>query len=373
CLGLSREDQASVVMLSREGRSVVDGPGVGRKLTSWVLEGNDQEACQLVEERLRAHGAQDSPIPAARLLGQTAQAPADVLVPAVRRDATAGSVLQTALARDVQELLFRLVGVPLDEDPEDVHRARVVTRRLRGLFRTFGNLLQLESTPEWLDELAWLADQLGPVRDADVMLQRLGETSLMLRVEDRPAAEAIMARLADRRRQCWGDLMNALRLPRCVTLLDGLVALASEGLPLASRAQGPAAFVLAKHTHKRWRRLKRRVKQMPPDPSETDLHRTRIAAKRMRYACETAALAVGEPATLLADEVGALQDMLGAHQDAVVLRDWLRHVARENRDLALAASELAGIEAARMNATAARWREIWNAADRKRLRRWMRR
>ena len=372
CLGLAYRDQTSLVTLSREDRCVLDGPGVGRTLAIWVLEGDDQEACQLVEERLRAHGAQDGLVPVARFLGQAAQAPADVSIPPIRRNASAGSVLQKALARDVQELLFRLVGVPLEVDPEDVHRARVVTRRMRGLFRTFGKVLELESRTALVDELAWLADQLGPVRDADVMLQRLERTSSMLSVEDQPAVQAIVARLIDERHGRWAELMISLRLHRCVTLLDGLVALASEGLPLAARAGDPAALVLAGHARKRWRRLKRRVKQMPPDPSEADLHRFRIAAKRTRYGCETAALAVGEPATLLAEKVAALQDVLGAHQDAVVLRDWLRQVARDSHDVALAAAELAGIEAARVGATAAGWRDRWEAVDRKGLRRWMR-
>jgi CHAD domain-containing protein len=372
CLSMRLKSGESVVTLSREDRCVLDGPNVGRTFTSWVVGGDDQEACELLAERCRAAGAQDSPLPAARLLGSASQAPVDIVAPSLERKASAGDALRVALARDLEELLFRLVGVPLDEDPEDVHRARVVTRRLRGMFRTFGRLLQIESAPALLDELAWFGDQLGPVRDTDVMLQRLEETCRTLTAEDRPAVDAITARLKAMRKQRWDELIRALRLPRCVTLLDGLVTLASEGLLLAPEGEGSAGSVLTKYTRKRWRRLKRRVERMPPDPSEADLHRFRIAAKRTRYACEIAALDVGEPAALLAGKVSAVQDVLGAHQDAVVLRDWLRQTARENHNSALAASELAGIESARMAATGEGWREVWDAADRKRLRRWMR-
>ncbi|MCD6302466.1 MAG: CHAD domain-containing protein [Anaerolineae bacterium] len=370
-VGLGHGDGENLVTLSREERSVLDGPGVGRTLTSWAIEGDGQEAWQALEKILRKRGARRSAPAAVRALGSAARGPADVVIAPLGRSASAASVLGVALARDIEELLFRLAGIPLDEDPEDVHRARVVTRRMRGVFQTFGKLFRPETTTVLVDDLAWLADQLGPVRDADVMLERLEETSAMLSEDNRPAADGTVKLLAEQRRSCWGKLLSAMRMPRCVRLLDSLVALVSEGLPLKVQAKGSAAPVLSRYTRQRWRRLQRQIKRMPANPTEQDLHRSRIAAKRVRHACETVALVVGKPARRLAEKVAALQDALGAHQDAAVLRDWLRQVAREHPDLALAASELAGVESARIEATAAVWREIWDAMDRKRYWRWM--
>lgn len=121
-----------------------------------------------------------------------------------------------------------------------------------------------------------------------------------------------------------------------------------------------------------WRRLRRGARQMAEAPSEEELRRFHIAAKWMHYACETAALAVGAGAARLAGMVGELQDVLGAYQDAMVLRAWLRQVAREYPETGLVASELAGIEAARIHVTITGRREAWRKVDRKRLCRWLR-
>ncbi len=367
---LAREGQASSVRLTHEARRVLDGPGVGRWLGRYLVEGGDQALCQDVVELLGGPSA-PSGIAAVRVLGSAAQAPPDVQVPALGKRPTAADVLGMAVARDVQELLFRLAGVPLDEDPEDVHRARVATRRLRGILRTFAPLFRAEVVAVLSEELAWLASQLGPVRDADVMATRLGETTALLADDEVAAGAGVQTLLANERESRWRDAMEALRSPRCVALLDSLVAMAAEP-PVTPAASAAGARTLISHTRGHWRRLKRRARNAVASGSELDLHRTRLAAKRARYACETAALAVGEPAARLGVEVGALQDLLGAHQDAVVLRDWLRQVARQHPSLALAASELAGMEAARARDTADGWVAVWRRVNRKRLRRWMR-
>jgi len=369
-LMLQRDDTANPVLLIHEARQVLDGPDVGRSWGRYLVEGEDAALCQSVVDLL-GDVTPGNGNPAARVLGSAAQAPPDVVLPILGRHPEAGEALRMALARDVHALLFRLAGIPLDADVEDVHRARVAIRRIRGVLRTFAPLFQAEAIAPLSDELAWLASKLGPVRDADVMLARVRETAPMLEPGDLSAAEAVMDLLRAQRQARWHEAMDALRSSRCVTLLDSLVASAADP-PLAAQARAPAAATLARHTRRHWRRLRRRAKGMAAAPTEQELHRFRIAAKRVRYACETAALAVGKPAMCLAEAVGALQDVLGAHQDAVVLRNWLRGVAREHPGLGLAAAELAGIETARMHQTAVGWRAAWDGLDRKRLRRWMR-
>jgi len=367
---LAREGQADSVRLTHEARRVLDGPGVGRWLGRYLIEGGDQALCQDVVELVRMPSASSGSV-AVRVLGSAAQAPPDVQVPALGKRPTAADVLGMAVARDVHELLFRLAGVPLDEDQEDVHRARVATRRLRGILRTFAPLFRSEVMTALSEELAWLASELGPVRDADVMATRLGETSAFLVNDEVAAGDAVMALLANERESRWREAMEALRSSRCVALLDSLVAVAEEP-PVTPAASAAGARTLTSYTRGHWRRLRRRARDAASSGSELDLHRTRLAAKRARYACETAALAVGEPAARLGAKVGGLQDVLGGHQDAVVLRDWLRQVARQHPELALGASELAGMEAARARDTADGWVAVWRRVDRKRLRRWMR-
>jgi len=367
---LQREEAAGPVSVAHEARRVLDGPGVGRSWGRYVVEGEDAGLCESVVDLL-GDVAPASGTPVMRALGSAAQAPPDVVVRPLGKRPSGAATLQAAITGSVHELLFRLAGVPLDADPEDVHRARVATRRLRGILRAFRPCFASEAVVSLDDELAWLATRLGPTRDADVMLERLGDTRGLLEEDEGAAAEGVLELLREERRGHWGEATEALRSPRCVALLDALVAMAAEP-PLTARADAPAHRIMAGHTRRHWRRLRRRAHQAAKTLEEADLHRTRLAAKRVRYACETAALAEGEPAVRLATAVGRLQDVLGAHQDAVVLRDWLRRVARRHPGLALAASEMAGIEAARASDTAASWVEVWRRVERKRLRRWMR-
>ncbi|HEV3497195.1 MAG TPA: metal-binding protein, partial [Actinomycetes bacterium] len=67
-----------------------------------------------------------------------------------------------------------------------------------------------------------------------------------------------------------------------------------------------------------------------------------------------------------------IQSVLGDHQDAVVGEAWLREAARAaRRDVALVAGMLIAAERAAAAETRDRWRSVWKAADRKKLRAWL--
>ncbi|MBB1246669.1 CHAD domain-containing protein, partial [Streptomyces durbertensis] len=73
-----------------------------------------------------------------------------------------------------------------------------------------------------------------------------------------------------------------------------------------------------------------RARQSPEGPErDAAAHAARKAAKRLRYAAETARPAHGKAAKRYARRVRRLQDLLGAHQDAVVTRAALRELAAE--------------------------------------------
>ena len=59
--------------------------------------------------------------------------------------------------------------------------------------------------------------------------------------------------------------------------------------------------------------------------------RSRKAAKRVRYAAESATDTLGSKADKLAERMEAAQETLGTHQDTVVIRDVLRRPQRRRR------------------------------------------
>jgi CHAD domain-containing protein len=81
---------------------------------------------------------------------------------------------------------------------------------------------------------------------------------------------------------------------------------------------------------------------------------------------------MGPSANRLAKAIADLQTCLGDHQDTVVAESWLREVAAADPATGLAAGQLIALERFRRTELRAQWPAVWEAASRKRLRRWLR-
>ena len=128
-----------------------------------------------VADRLVAAGARPDHVGPKLVHALGPRAAGSPEVPAVRLHpgSQAGDAVRAALANGVSRLLRHDPGVRVGDDPEDVHQARVATRRLRSDLRTFRSLLDQEQAGPVRDELRWAGDLLGEQRDADVLLERL--------------------------------------------------------------------------------------------------------------------------------------------------------------------------------------------------------
>lgn len=321
---------------------------------------------RLVEAGARPGGHRSK---VARVLGPRSEEPGDLDVPDPGGGATACEVLRAGLARSARLVVVHDAGVRSGLESEAVHQARVGTRRLRSDLRAFAPLL----LPGWATplraELSWLADALGAVRDADVLLARLEER---LDGDRRGDGAALLSRLSDERELARRRLLDALDDRRYLHLLDDLVE-AVQRPAVTSTAGRPAAKVLPELAAEPWRRLRKAIRALEGDPSDDRLHQVRIRAKRARYAAELASLSAGKPAIRFAKAVARLQDVLGGFNDAVVSEGWLRaaacEVPRGPADLAL---RLAAGERAEADRLGREWRAAWDALDTRRLRAWMR-
>ncbi|MDR0360825.1 MAG: CHAD domain-containing protein, partial [bacterium] len=168
-----------------------------RELEVELAEGAPPDTLDRLVRRLRAHGADASdPTPKlVRVLGDEARLPPDVVVDRLGRTATAGDGVRAAIAASVRRLLTHDPGVRLGGDPEDVHQARVAVRRLRSDLRTFSPLLAAEWTAELRDELRWLGGELGAVRDAEVLRDRLQAKAGRLPPADAEAGRRVVCAL----------------------------------------------------------------------------------------------------------------------------------------------------------------------------------
>jgi CHAD domain-containing protein len=371
-------DGEQVAEVVDDAVSVHDGTGPNSEFRELEVEfapGTSEKVVARIAERLRDSGAGEpghlSKI--ARALGPRALDAPDLLPPPKLDFAsTPTEVLRAAIARSTARLLAHDPGVRQGADPEDVHQARVATRRIRSDLRTFRQVVEPSWDESLRSELKWLAGLLGEVRDDDVLLGQLEERVESLAADDRAAGERVLDGLRAERQGAREELLAAMRSSRYVDLVERLLA-AARAVPAADDAVD-LELDLGELAVKPWKKLRKAVRDLDDDPPDADLHAVRIRAKRARYAAEAVAPAVGSGAKRFASAVADLQDVLGEHQDAVVAGQWLREHVPTGPDAARAAF-VAGLLAAQEDSAAQasreEWATAWKRARRRRLRRWM--
>lgn len=227
-------------------------------------------------------------------------------------------------ARKVLALHLRRVqqhdpGTRSGVDAEELHDMRVGSRRLRAALRVFAPAIAPTTLGRFVVGLRRLGRQLGAVRDLDVLLSRLpeGHPAFLRYLElERAAARVRLHRALNRRP--YLDLVLAL---------DRFVGGAAAGETPAATLE-PAGPHAAEAIGRAFRGLRRAGRLARTRATARSLHDVRIRAKRLRYALEFFAAAAGPEAATLIERLTELQDLLGAHQDAVIgarlVRKWGR-------------------------------------------------
>jgi CHAD domain-containing protein len=277
-----------------------------------------------IARTLEQAGAAPTATPKAmRALGTRALAPPDI-VPAKRiaPDEPAAFAVQAAIARSLERIIRNDPGTRLG-DAEALHQMRVGTRRLRSDLRTFSSLVDPAWSASIVGEMKQLGGALGEVRDLDVIEHRLAANATGIQ----PALSELFAELEQRRERARETLLEVLRDRAYVELLDHLVE-AAVAPPLAPAAWRPCGDVLPALASKATAKLIRAGGRLSADSSIDRYHRTRILAKRARYAAEAIAPALdadqGRAATRFAERAADVQDALGELQDAEVAGQTIR-------------------------------------------------
>jgi CHAD domain-containing protein len=345
-----------------------------REVEVELAEGTDPAVLDAIVARLieAGAGAADKTPKMVRALGPRALAPPDVVVHELGDDARAGEVLRAAVAGAAVRIIDHDPVVRLDAGVEGVHQMRVGARHLRSDLRTFGDLV----TGDWSDhlraELSWLADLLGPVRDADVLAELLRTQASALDEAATDDVDAILALLRTERDEALATVIRELGSDRYGKLLDRLVE-AAAAPALTDLASAPAAEVIPALAANAWKKLEKAVAGLGKNPNDDQLHKVRILAKRARYAADVAVPVVGKPAKQHSKELGELQDALGAHQDASVAETWLRRIVPGlTVSQALVSGQLIGMRRGSVESAQRGWQEAWARASDKKVTAWLR-
>jgi CHAD domain-containing protein len=118
--------------------------------------------------------------------------------------------------------------------------------------------------------------------------------------------------------------------------------------------------------------LRRAARRLGRKATAADVHRARIRAKRARYAAELVEPLAGKRVSRFIRATKHFQDVVGAHQDAVVAAERIRAVADRSKSIetAFAAGRLAERTTARRKKARRQLPRAWKGLERRGRKAW---
>ena len=243
-----------------------------------------------------------------------------------------GAVALAVLRRQFTAMLAKEPGTRLGDDIEELHDMRVATRRLRAALSLFADVLP-ETALNARDEIGWVGQGLGAVRDLDVQIEQLDEWLDAAEPEDSEALATLRSLLQEQRetaRTAMLEMLDSRRYEAFVSRFGR--TLRARHLARSGPAAQPALALAPDLIEARFRSVRKAGNRIGPDSPASDYHRLRIRAKRLRYALEFLGDLYPDETRPLIKRLVAVQDLLGLHQDADVAIDRLRQLALSGAD-----------------------------------------
>jgi CHAD domain-containing protein len=249
--------------------------------------------------------------------------------PGVLPDDTLGAAGRKVLRLHLARMLALEAGTRSGDNPEDLHKMRVATRRMRAAWRVFDGAYKPKVQKRYVAELREVATALGAVRDLDVQLEGLEAHQRTLSASGSEALAPLADEWRLKRESARSALMKLLDSNAYAKFVadyrdfaDRLGAAELNPLPnqpsLVRESAGSRIWTAFEHVRAHDATLQW--------ADAIGLHALRIDAKRLRYALEFFREALPRTHTdRLIAAVTALQDHLGELNDA----DVAIHTARE--------------------------------------------
>ena len=218
-------------------------------------------------------------------------------------------------------------GTRLGQDAEALHDMRVACRRLRAAVSTFEDGLPKPLHSYLDEELEWLSQLLGGVRDLDVQLQILERYFAAGPSDPGGGLAGFRTHMEGERARHRAEMLTGLDSERYFRLLVRLEEFTRSHPQSETRdeaASKPVAAVGHKAIRKAFRRLLKRGRAIDAAPTDDDLHVLRIRTKRLRYLLEFLRELLGKPGRRLVKDLVRFQDLLGNHHDAAVAAEFIR-------------------------------------------------
>jgi CHAD domain-containing protein len=238
--------------------------------------------------------------------------------------------LRSALEVQLKRLRKNWSFAEAESPVEAVHDLRVATRRLRAFSDVIAHALGAKAAHRFVRRLRKVTRALGELRNADVLIGLV---------------EQYLARThGDRERASLEHFLECLAYERCHAeraARKDLSAIDPSALQADIRSAFEAAMRVASETNVSWDLFGRFLVEQrtqdaidrAPDGAQLDdaeLHRLRIAVKKLRYSMELFEPALEPKTAKCHARALVVQSFLGEHHDLVVLSE---HVEKTLKDL----------------------------------------
>jgi CHAD domain-containing protein len=204
----------------------------------------------------------------------------------ITREMRPDDAFRAALSDCLAQLTANAATLRSGRSVAGLHQLRVAFRRLEVALGVFAK----EFRQDWLDELRGrarvLSGRMAAARDLDVFVDTLLAGALESGAAPADAimgAQALRAQAEAAREAAWTTAHNCVAGADFARFLDDVAALAQSRLPIGHERKLPrtAARILARQA----RRVEKRGRAARRG-DEADLHRLRIALKKLRYSSE---------------------------------------------------------------------------------------
>jgi len=217
-----------------------------------------------------------------------------------------GSFAADSVTRLLERLAYQVNAAVHSQGEETIHDLRVAVRRFNQSLAVFQDLYGAKELKKIRRRLKRMMDLTSEIRDCDVALELLEKSEL-------PGAAPMAQKLSERRKE-------GVRM-----LLPGLRGWAARRTTARWRAaltpNGASHTPLADMVRKRLPRIgKKFVKDCERADSATQLHKARIAGKKLRYSVELIQPAYDGSLDDAIERVKGLQTLLGKVHDCHATR-----------------------------------------------------
>jgi len=293
----------------------------------------------------------------------------DAPVQATTLDVHRGMSTRSAFQVIARSCLKQIVGnqpAVLKGNPDGVHQMRIGIRRLRAAMSAHRELLGDEQSNAIKGELKWLARELTPARELDVLLTRV--VSPLTRGKSRIKSNGLSTlprALEKERKQAYRVACDAVTSARYRELALNTAEWIEAGRwldqqddLLRNRANMPVETFAAEELQRRWRKFRKKAKNLA-ELNAQDRHKCRIQGKKLRYAAEFFAEAfptkrAQKRLSKFTSALKKMQDGLGELNDIAVHENRVAAMGLQrpdgSRKKAFEAGLLAGREDARYDA-----------------------